>query len=67
MFRNTMIALAAIGTLSAAALAPTSASAGGYGHGYRHYNSYSYNHCYVKKVFYTNYGPVVKIVNVCGY
>ena len=43
MIRKTVLAIATLATLGAAALAPTSASAGYYGHGYyKPYYGYSY-------------------------
>ena len=80
MLRKTLLVAAAAASLGLVALAPTSASAGGW-HGHRHgwhgfhggwhgfkvYSGYGYNSCYRKRVFYTDYGPVVKWVNVCAY
>jgi hypothetical protein len=74
MLRKTLVALGAVAVLGAAALAPTSASAGGgkFG-GFKHnhfwgpgfgygYPTYIYNDCYwVKK--YTPFG--MKLVKVC--
>jgi hypothetical protein len=81
MFRKTILALAAIATVGAAALAPTSASAGwhgghhwghgwghgfGYGYGIGLYNTYA-SDCYiVKKVVDTDFGPRVRRVTVCN-
>jgi hypothetical protein len=78
MLRKTLLAAAAAASLGLVALAPTSASAhyhggwhgyhGGYGYGFRVYSGgYGYNSCYSKRIFYTDYGPVVKWVNVCAY
>jgi hypothetical protein len=79
MFRKTMLALTALGALSAAALAPTSASAGWKHHGWHgHFGGVriytgpvgyvgGYDSCYRKRVVYTKYGPVVKLVNVCAW
>lgn len=76
MIRKSMLALAAIATLGAAALAPTSASAWGFGHhGWRHHGFYGglgfYGtryvdvgpDCYyIKRV--NRYG-VVRVIKVC--
>jgi hypothetical protein len=78
MLRKTLLAAAAAASLGLVALAPTSASAhyhggwhgyhGSHGYGFRVYTGgYGYNSCYRKRVFYTDYGPVVKWVNVCAY
>jgi hypothetical protein len=76
MLRKILLAAAAASSLGLVALAPTSASAhwhGGHGwyggHGFRPYvRVYTgYNSCYRKRVFFTDYGPVVKWVNVCAY
>ncbi len=77
MFRKSIFAIAAIGTVAAAAIAPTSASAyykgknhwHGYGSGvsiYAHYN-YGYRpHCWLKKRWIkTYYGPRLSWVQVC--
>lgn len=72
MIRKSILALAAIATLGAAALAPTSASAGGkffhkhhFGIGYGFYPSYHAPYdCYWAKKF-TPFG--VKFVKVCSY
>lgn len=73
MIRKTLLALAAIGTVGAAALAPTSASAWGIHHGWGHnwglgfygpgYVRY-YDDCYwVKRV---NRHGVVRMYKVCN-
>ena len=75
MIRKSMLALAAIATLGAAALAPTSASAWGFGHhGWRHHGFYGLGFygaryvdvgpdCYyVKRI--NRYG-VVRVIKVC--
>ena len=71
MLRKSILALAAIATLSAAALAPTSASAGGkfwhkhHGLGFGFYpNYYQPLDCYWVKKF-TPFG--VRLVKVCSY
>ena len=66
MFRKTALALTTIATLGAAALAPTTASAGYHGHwhrhGYKHHHffkhshfGYGYGYCFWKP-FYGYYG-----------
>jgi hypothetical protein len=81
MLRKTILALAATAALGAAALAPNSASAWGwhpYWHPYWHGGwGWSpgvrvyvggpgyYGGCYVRRVFFTPYGPVVRWVNRC--
>jgi hypothetical protein len=77
MFRKSTIALAALATIGAAALAPTTASAGYWHHGHgHHYNSfrhyapaYTYNSygCFKDKWVKGYYGWRVVRVNVCGY
>lgn len=77
MLRKTILAIATAITLSAAALAPTAASAhwsgwhgGGYGWGYRPFvRVYAgpayYGGCMVRRWVYTPYGPVLRWVNRC--
>ncbi len=81
MFRKSIFAIAAIGTIAAAALVPTSASAyykgksHWYGHGWAPgitiYSGYGYNYRYAprcwleKRWFKTYYGPRVKYVEIC--
>jgi hypothetical protein len=76
MFRKTMIALAAVGALGAAALAPTAASAhwqGGWHGGWHgwgpHFGLYVgptyYNPCMHRQWIDTPYGPRLRWVNVC--
>ncbi|MGE3148796.1 MAG: hypothetical protein AB7K04_06985 [Pseudorhodoplanes sp.] len=79
MIRKTILALSAIVAMGAAALAPTSASAGWHkgwhghhhhwGHGFRvgFYTPYVYGgSCYtVKKFVGTPYGPKLRRVTVC--
>lgn len=79
MFRKAMFALTALTVLGAAALAPTSASAGwkhhhnkhwghGYGHSYGYgYGAYTvgYSTCWVKRWVGTPYGPRLQRVYVC--
>jgi hypothetical protein len=80
MFRKTILAIAAIGSLGVAALAPTSASAhwhgGWYGghHGfwgprfyYRPAYTGYYDGCLRRRVVYTPWGARVRLINVCGY
>jgi len=77
MFRKTILALAAVGSLGAAALASTPASAhwhGGWGHYafgprffYRPAYTGYYDGCLRRRVAYTPWGPRVRWVNVCGY
>ncbi len=81
MFRKTALAAFAIASLSAAALAPTSASAltlkvGPGWHPHHHWgagfgptfvvNGHASN-CYQQRVVPTKKGPRLRIVNVCGY
>ena len=54
MFRKTALALTTIATLGAAALVPTTASAGYYGYGYGYGPRY-YGYCFWKP-FYGYYG-----------
>ena len=64
MLRKTMLALGVSIALSAAALAPTSASAG-WGHG-PHFGFYGgYDGCIRERWVPTPYGPVLRPVNVC--
>ena len=78
MLRKTILAGAAALTLSAAALAPTSASAWWAGHpgwhGWHHgcyrpavrvYAGPIYGGCFHRHAVWTPYGPVVRWVNVC--
>ena len=79
MLRKTILALAAIATLSAAALSPNTASAwgghpgwhggwhGGWGHRpfVRVYAGPGYGGCMVRRWVYTPYGPVLRWVNRC--
>jgi len=78
MLRKTILAIAAAATLGAAALAPTSASAGGghpgrhgwhHGWGYRRairvYAGPVYGGCFVRSWTATPYGPVLRWVNRC--
>jgi len=79
MLRKTILAGAVALTLSAAALAPTSASAWWAGHpgwhGWHHGWSYrpavrvyagpTYGGCFHRRVVWTPYGPAVRWVNVC--
>ncbi len=80
MFRKSLLALSALAVIGAAALAPTTASAGwkggwhnkgfwghGYGYGYGYGASYvggGYG-CWVKKWVDTPYGPRLKRFYVC--
>ena len=79
MFRKLTLALVAAASLSAAALAPTAASAGGFiwhphhhwGHGFGigfvggGYGGY--DGCYQTRRVWTNFGPRLRVVNVCVY
>jgi hypothetical protein len=80
MLRKTILALAAVGTLSVAALAPTSASAwgfhGGWHGGFHHHfggfrgiglvGGYYGGDCYMtRQVVDTPFGPRVRRVQVC--
>lgn len=79
MFRKTLLTLAALAAVGAAAFTisvPTTASANSY-HNYRHnhhwrpavrFSTPSYNYygsCFVRRVTYTPFGPRVNWVNVC--
>jgi len=46
MFRKTLLALSALGVITAAALAPTAASAGGGKGGFKHHHGLSFGHSY---------------------
>lgn len=81
MFRKSLLALSALTVIGAAALAPTTASAGwkggwkhghhgwghGYGYGYGYGASYVgyYGGCWVKKWIDTPFGPRLKRFYVC--
>jgi hypothetical protein len=81
MFRKSLIALAAVATVTAAALAPTAASAKPWkkhwhGHGFYGYGigaglvgaaiaSHAYGSCWVKRWVDTPYGPRLKRFYVC--
>ena len=79
MFRTSLLALSALAVIGAAALTPTTASAGGWKHhhhkhfgwggGYGYYPSYGYASygysCWTKKWIDTPYGPRLKRVYVC--
>jgi len=79
MFRKLLLAAVAIASLSAAALAPTSASADnwrgrGWHHGWHHgwggprvYAGpvYGYGGCYVRRLVPTPWGPRWRVVNRC--
>ncbi len=74
MFRKTLLTLAAIATLGAAAFVPTAASASWHGH-HNHWRgsvgiyvptTYVDSDCYtVKRVVDTRYGPRVRRITVC--
>lgn len=79
MIRKTVIALAALAAVGAAAFAvsiPTTASADGWrNHRHQHHwrpavrfstPSYNYGSCFVRRIVPTPYGPRVHYVNVCG-
>jgi hypothetical protein len=79
MFRKSLIALAAVATVGAAALAPTAASAKPWGKGWHgHHGLYGYGlvgaaiasqavygSCWVKRWVDTPYGPRLKRIYVC--
>jgi len=82
MLRKTVLGIAAAASLSAVALAPTSASAGGFiwptFHHHHHwghggfglgigYVSGGYDGCYQTRRVFTPYGVVFRTVNVCAY
>ena len=79
MLRKVTLALATIATISAAALAPTAASAkpfgfgGGWGGGWHHHWGHGFgigvgyvdSDCYVTRLVLTPYGYRYRTVNVC--
>jgi Spy/CpxP family protein refolding chaperone len=79
MFRKVTLALAAAASLTAMALAPTSASAGGFiwpnYHPHHHWGpgfsigfvGGGYDGCYQTRRVFTPYGVVFRTVNVCVY
>ncbi|MDI1263738.1 MAG: hypothetical protein PS018_10825 [bacterium] len=81
MFRKVTLALAAAASLTAMALAPTSASAGGFiwpnfhPHHHHHWNpgfsvgfvGGGYDGCYQTRRVFTPVGVVYRTVNVCVY
>ncbi|WP_439407026.1 hypothetical protein ACNJX9_36990 [Bradyrhizobium sp. DASA03076] len=76
MFRKLALGLIAAGSLGAAALMPTAASAHGFHHhwgpgwgfGYgRLYVNTGIDNCYQECVVQTRHGLRVRVVNVCGY
>jgi Spy/CpxP family protein refolding chaperone len=80
MLRKVTLALVAAASLSAMALAPTTASAGpwggGWGGGFHHHWGHGfgigfigggYDGCYVTRSVLTPYGYRLRTVNVCGY
>ncbi|WFU72019.1 hypothetical protein [Bradyrhizobium sp. CB2312] len=76
MFRKLALGLIAAGSLGAAALAPTAASAHGFHHhwgpgwgfGYGGiYVNTGINNCYQERVVQTRHGLRVRVVNVCAY
>ncbi len=81
MFRKTILAIAAVGALGAAALAPTSAFAwkgGGFGHHHFGFGGgfggiyigpsvATYDDCMQKRWVDTRFGPRLRWVNVCTY
>ena len=78
MLRKITLGLVAAASLSAAALAPSAASAHGFhhwGHGWGHggfgfggiYVNTGVSDCYQQQVVETRRGPRVRMVNVCAY
>jgi hypothetical protein len=77
MFRKLALGLIAAGSLGAAALAPTAASAHGFhhwGHGWGPgwgfggvYVNTGVSNCYQERVVQTRHGLRVRVVNVCAY
>jgi hypothetical protein len=81
MFRKVTLALVAAASLSAMALAPTTASAGGFiwptyhphhhwGHGFGFgigYGGGGYDGCYVTRPVMTPFGLRYRAVNICAY
>lgn len=76
MFRKLALGLIAAGSLGAAALAPSAASAHGIGF-HHHWNpGWGYgglyintgvSNCYQERLVQTRHGVRVRLVNVCGY
>ena len=79
MFRKLALGLIAAGSLGAAAIAPTAASAGGF-HYHGHHNHWGpgwgfggvyvntgVSNCYQERVVQTRHGLRVRVVNVCAY
>ncbi len=79
MFRKLALGLIAAGSLGAAALVPTAASAGGF-HYHGHHNHWGpgwgfggvyvntgVSNCYQERVVQTRHGLRVRVVNVCAY
>jgi len=83
MFRKLVLGLVAAASLSAAALAPTAASAKPFGPGWGWGGGWGYHHhhiglglgyvgvvdggCYVTRLVATPFGPRYRTVNVCVY
>jgi hypothetical protein len=78
MLRKTILGIAAAASLSAVALAPTTASAGGFWphHHHHHHHGFGfgigyggggYDGCYVTRRVFTPYGVAFRTVNVCAY
>ncbi len=76
MFRKIALGLIAAGSLGAAALAPTAASAHGFhhwgpgwgfGYGGGLYVNTGVSNCYQERVVQTRHGMRVRVVNVCAY
>jgi len=73
MIRKTLLAIAAVGTLGVAALAPTAASAWHFGHHHGHGFGFggiviagpSYDSCMQQRWVDTRFGPRLRWVNVC--
>jgi Spy/CpxP family protein refolding chaperone len=69
MLRKVTLALVAAASLGTMALAPTSASAGGFWphHHHHHHIGLGFNGCYRTRMVWTPFGYRVRTVNVCAW
>jgi hypothetical protein len=76
MFRNILLAFAALALIGTAAITISTSIASAQGfNNHRHHNwrpavrfhspSYGYANCYVRRVIHTPFGPRVEMVNIC--